>query len=276
MPQMTAASMNSNSGCDLSLCSQSANSNCTFLGFGHCPTPTSLGQKSIFSAQLHPRSHDCLLGAPFEGLQAQQGLLGGGDVGRLWDEQHHSLIVPTPLVVQPAVVPEGHLGTEGTRATFRHCHPAVSQLGLQIPSSGTKMGENWKERPTMPQVPQQKRKAACARFSSHSPFPQSEKPDILTLPFTRAGGSCENLGYPVLLQVAKLTNSVIVCRQCVPPCNAAECIKVGLAQRHELTTRVPQFRFSLEICCCCYQVISTSLWKCVTIVEMQDSSDPCF
>ncbi|KAI1239646.1 hypothetical protein IHE44_0011069 [Lamprotornis superbus] len=107
-------------------------------------------KKKIFSAQLHPKSHDCLLGAPFEGLQAQQGLLGGGDGCRFWDEQHHPLIVPTPLVVQPAVVPEGHLGTEGTQATFSHCHPARSQLGLQMPSSGTKMGGNWwKERPIL-------------------------------------------------------------------------------------------------------------------------------
>lgn len=92
-------------------------------------------QQTSFSVQLPPKSHDCLLGAPFEGLQAQQGLLGGGDVGRFWDEEHHPLIVPTPLVVQPAVVPEGHLGTQGTRAAFSHC--------LQMPPSGTEWGENW-------------------------------------------------------------------------------------------------------------------------------------
>lgn len=52
---MTAASMNSNSGCDLSLCSQSVNSNCTLLGFGHCLTPTKSGTKNHLQCTAPPQ-----------------------------------------------------------------------------------------------------------------------------------------------------------------------------------------------------------------------------
>lgn len=43
-------------------------------------------------------------------MEAQQGLLVGRDVDRLWNEENHPLIGPTPFIVQSTVVPKRHLG----------------------------------------------------------------------------------------------------------------------------------------------------------------------
>lgn len=55
-------------------------------------------------------SNNCLLWVPLGRVEAQQGLLVGRDVDRLWNEENHPLIGPTPFVVQSTVVPKWHLG----------------------------------------------------------------------------------------------------------------------------------------------------------------------
>lgn len=55
-------------------------------------------EDNTLSAELLS-SNDCLFRVPFEVLQAQQGLVAGGDVGTLWGQEYHPLIGPTPFVV---------------------------------------------------------------------------------------------------------------------------------------------------------------------------------
>lgn len=99
----------------------------------------------------------------------------------------------------------GHKGHELPSVTASKCLP-VGQNGVRI-------GE--KRDPPSPKLPKHRRKAACDYFTSHSPFFTAWK---IRHPASAFPKSCwhtwnENLGYPLLLQVAKLTKSVIVCRQ---------------------------------------------------------------
>lgn len=54
----------------------------------------------------------------------------GGDVDRLWNEENHPLVGPTPLIVQSTVVPEGHECPEEVNG--EECHSEGNQSnGLQ-------------------------------------------------------------------------------------------------------------------------------------------------
>lgn len=55
----------------------------------------------------------------------------GGDVDRLWNEENHPLVGPTPLIVQSTVVPEGHLGWERKSVTESEVAEVDSQLKKQ-------------------------------------------------------------------------------------------------------------------------------------------------
>lgn len=53
-------------------------------------------------------SNNCLLWVPLDWVEPQQGLLVRRDVDRLWNEENHPLIGPTPFIVQSTVVPKWH------------------------------------------------------------------------------------------------------------------------------------------------------------------------